>query len=113
MVDITVGKVGTGKSLGQSNMVDITEGIVGTGQLGRCCYRSLRSSSRGLQTLLVDLVIGGQQSVVTVRVGGAEGLQVVGQLACSHTGQDQQYCSRYLGISWSDSQYKLVDIISL
>merc|ERR1711881_120067 len=70
MVDITVGKVGTGKSLGQSNMVDITEGIVETGQLGRCCYRSLRSSSRGLQTLLVDLVIGGQQSVVTVRVGG-------------------------------------------
>ena len=80
MMNITVGKVGTGESLSKSNMVDITEGIVGTGQLGRCCQWSLGSSSRG-ETLLVDLVIGGQQSVVTVRVGGAEGLQVVGQLA--------------------------------
>merc|ERR1712218_238862 len=56
-------------SLGNGDMVDITEGIVGAGQLDRCCYRSLSSPSRGLQTLLVDLVIGGQQSVVTVRVG--------------------------------------------
>ena len=80
MMNITVGKVGTGESLGKSNMVDITEGIVGTGQLGRCCQWSLGSSSRG-ETLHVDLVIGGQQSVVTVGVGGAEGLQVVGQLA--------------------------------
>merc|ERR1739846_180544 len=73
MMDITVGKVGTWESLGESSMVDITEGIVGTWQLSRCSYRSLGSTSRG-QTLLVDLVVGGQQSVVTVGVGGAEGL---------------------------------------
>merc|ERR1712156_166007 len=32
MVDITVGEVGTGKTLAESNMVDIAEGIVCTGQ---------------------------------------------------------------------------------
>jgi len=77
MMDITVGKVCAWKSLGQSNMVDITERIVGTGQLSRCSHRSLRTASRS-QTILVNLVIGSQQSVVTVGVGGAEGLQVVG-----------------------------------
>ena len=89
MMDITVGKVCTWESLGQSSMVDITEGIVGTWQLSRCSYRSLGSTSRG-QTLLVDLVVGGQQGVVTVGVGGAEGLQVVGQLGGHSGGQDQQ-----------------------
>merc|ERR1719264_323915 len=79
MMDITVGKVGTWETLGESNMVDITEGIVGTGQFSRCSYRSLGSPSRG-KTILVNLVIRSQQSVVTVGVGGAEGLQVVGQL---------------------------------
>merc|ERR1711997_1403446 len=58
MMDITVGKVGTWESLGESSMVDITEGIVSTWQLSRCSYRSLGSTSRG-QTLLVDLVVGG------------------------------------------------------
>merc|ERR1711915_357893 len=77
MMEITVGKVRTWESLGQSNMVDITERIVGTGQLSGCCHRSLRTSSRS-QTILVNLVIGSQESVVTVGVGGAEGLQVVG-----------------------------------
>merc|ERR1712193_156748 len=78
MMDITVGKVCTWESLGQSNMVDITEGVVGTRQLSTYSYsyRSLRFPSRGQgQTLLVNLVIGSQQSVVTVGVGGAEGLQ--------------------------------------
>ena len=88
MMNITVGKVGTGESLSKSNMVDITEGIVGTGQLGRCCQWSLGSSSRG-ETLLVDLVIGGQQSVVTVRVGRTEGLQVVRQLGRHQAGRSQ------------------------
>merc|ERR1712088_768269 len=57
-------------SLSYGHMMDITEGKVSTWQLSRCSYRSLGSTSRG-QTLLVDLVVGGQQGVVTVGVGGA------------------------------------------
>ena len=68
-------------------MVDITEGIVVAGELSRGLDRGLGGSGRGLDEAgLVDLVIGGQQRVVTVGVGGAEGLQVIRQLACCQTG---------------------------
>ena len=78
MMHITVGEVGTRNTLRESNMVDITEGIVVAGELSRCLDWGLRGSGRGLDEAgLVDLVIGGQQRVVTVGVGGAEGLQVI------------------------------------
>ena len=67
-------------------MVDITEGIVGAGELSRGLDWGLGGSGRGLdEARLVDLVIGGQQRIVTVGVGGAEGLQVIRQLASSQT----------------------------
>ena len=78
MMHITVGEVGTRNTLSESSMVDITEGIVVAGELSRGLDRGLGGSGRGLDEAgLVDLVIGGQQRVVTVGVGGAEGLQVI------------------------------------
>ena len=63
----------------------ITVGEVGT----RSSVR-LRGSGRGLDEAgLVDLVIGGEQCVVTVWVGGAEGLQVIRELASRQTGHTQ------------------------
>merc|ERR1711971_507113 len=90
MMDITVGEVGARKALSEGSMVDITEGIVGAGELSRGLDWGLGGSGRGLdEARLVDLVIGGQQCVVTVGVGGAEGLQVIRQLASSQTGHTQ------------------------
>ena len=78
MMHITVGEVGTRNALSESSMIDITEGIVCAGELSRGLDWGLGGSSRGLDEAgLVDLVIGGQQRVVTVGVGGAEGLQVI------------------------------------
>ena len=88
MVDITVGEVGTGKTLAESNMVDIAEGVVVTGQFSGCCDRSLRSTSRS-EAVLVDLVVGREESVITIWVGGTEGLQVVRQLGRHQTGRSQ------------------------
>ena len=86
MMDITVGEVGARNALSEGSMVDITEGIVGTGELSRGLDWGLGGSGRGLdEARLVDLVIGGQQRIVTVGVGGAEGLQVIRQLASSQT----------------------------
>ena len=66
MMHITVGKVGTRSSV------------------------SLRGSGWGLDEAgLVDLVIGGEQRVVAVGVGGAEGLQVIWELASRQTGHTQ------------------------
>ena len=66
MMHITVGKVGTRSSV------------------------SLRGSGWGLDEAgLVDLIVGGEQRVVTVGVGGAEGLQVIMELASRQTGHTQ------------------------
>ena len=50
----------------------------------------MRSAGRGLDEAgLVDFVIGGQQRIVTVGVGGAKGLQVIRVLASRQTGHTQ------------------------
>merc|ERR1719471_2740120 len=74
--------------LSYGHMVDITEGVVVTGQFSRCCDRSLRSTSRS-EAVLVDLVVGREESVITIWVGGTEGLQVVRQLGRHQTGRSQ------------------------
>merc|ERR1712110_1110188 len=89
MVDIAVGEVCTGKALTESDMVDVTEWIVVTGQSRRCADWSLGAASRG-QTVLVYLVVSSEESVVTVGVGGTQGLQVIRQLARHSTGQHQR-----------------------
>merc|ERR1712156_855546 len=89
MVDIAVGEVCTGKALTESDMVDIAEWIVLTGQSRRCADWSLGAASRG-HTVLVYLVVGSEESVVTVGVGGTQGLQVIRQLARHSTGQHQR-----------------------
>ena len=81
-------------------MMHITVGEVGT----RSSVR-LRGSGRGLDEAgLVDLVILRQQRVVTVGVGGAEGLQVVGQLAGHSGGQDQEDYSRQLELKLLETE---------
>merc|ERR1712141_722944 len=89
MVDIAVGEVCTGKALTESDMVDVTERIVLTRQSRRCGDWSLGAASRG-QTVLVYLVVSSEESVVTVGVGGTQGLQVIRQLARHSTGQHQR-----------------------
>ena len=82
MMHITVWEVRTWKSLSEGDMVYITERIVCTGELSGGLYWDLRGSGGGLDEAgLVDLVILRQQRVVTVGVGGAEGLQVIRELA--------------------------------
>merc|ERR1712066_944209 len=82
MMHITVWEVRTWKSLSEGDMVYITERIVCTGELSGGLYWDLRGSGGGLDEAgLVDLVILRQQRVVTVGVGGTEGLQVIRELA--------------------------------
>merc|ERR1712156_815563 len=89
MVDIAVGEVCTGKALTESDMVDVAEWIVLTGQSRRCGDWSLGAASRG-QTVLVYFVVSSEESVVTVGVGGTQGLQVIRQLTRHSTGQHQR-----------------------
>ena len=50
----------------------------------------MRGAGRGLDEVgLIDFVIGSQQCIVTVGVGGAEGLQVIRELASRQTGHTQ------------------------
>merc|ERR1712232_1064333 len=76
-------------SLVYCHMVDIAEWIVLTGQSRRCADWSLGAASRG-HTVLVYLVVSSEESVVTVGVGGTQGLQVIRQLARHSTGQNQR-----------------------
>merc|ERR1712062_875687 len=89
MVDIAVGEVCTGKALAESDMVDVAEWIFLRGQSRRCADLGLGAASRG-HTVLVYLVVSSEESVVTVGVGGTQGLQVIRQLARHSTGQHQR-----------------------
>merc|ERR1712109_357446 len=93
MMNIAVGEVCTGKALTESDMVDVAEWIILTGQSRRCADWSLGASSRG-ETVLVYLVVSSEERVVTVGVGGTQGLQVIRQLARHSTGQHQRDCDQ-------------------
>jgi len=87
MMNITVGEVGTWNPLSQSSMVDITERIVSTRQFIWVWDWSLRPTSWSTQgACLVDFVIFSKKSIVTVRVGRTQGLQVIWELSSSKAG---------------------------
>ena len=81
MMDITVWEVSTWESLCSCYMIHITEWIVWTWQL-RLCHRGLWTTSRSLdKACFVDFVIFSQESIITIWVGGTEGLQVIWELS--------------------------------
>lgn len=53
---------------------------------------------------MVDLVVGGEESVITIGVGGTEGLQVIRELGRHQTGRGQD--------QWDSSQLEIQGISS-
>ena len=78
MMDITVWEIGTWETLCSSSMIDITKWVVRTWEFCRGLHWGLGSSCWSLdEGRLVDPIIFSQKGIVTVWVGGAEGLQVI------------------------------------